>query len=344
MRGFNHSDDAPHGSFNYDSTTSAISCATQKMAGFQPLPQRGKIQRGPAVLAARLLLSAVLPAWLLWAAPPASAGRPAAGAAPERVVSLVPAITETLFAVGAGDQVAAVSRYCNFPPEVSGLPRVGSFLAPAVEAVIALSPDLVLTSPSPGNRSAVETLRRAGVRVEVVAEGSASISEALATIGRVADLAGHHDEGRRLVAKIAAEIDAVRARVGGRPRPRAVVVVGRKPLILAGPDSYLGELLEVAGADNVARAVGGKWPRTSLEFLLSAAPEVIIDASMEQDASAGRGRVLDRWRRYESLPAVRSGRVFAAGDDLFLRPGPRLGRAAEALARWIHPDESGAAD
>ncbi len=335
MRGFNHSDDVPHGSFNYDCTTSEIFSATQKIPEFSPLPQCGKTRRArPGLLAAILCLAV--------AAAPCQAGEIPV---PRRIVSLVPAITETLFAVGAGKQVLAVSRYCNFPREAATRPKVGSFLVPAVEAVIALEPDLVLISPSPGNLSAVETLRRAGVRVEVVPEGSASISEALATMERVADLARHHDEGRRLVAGIRARIDAVRARVRGRPRPRGVVVVGRQPLILAGPDSYLGELLETAGADNLARSVGGKWPRTSLEFLLSASPEVIIDASMDGGSERPDGeRVLARWRRYSSLPAVAAGRVFAAGDDLFLRPGPRLGAAAEALARWIHPETNGAAD
>ncbi len=314
MRGFTNSDDAPHDSFKSKGTTGPLCAAT----GNFRLPRCGI-----ALAVAAVLTTCPLPA--------TAGGGPALG--PRRIVSLVPAVTETLFAVGAGQQVVGVSSYCNYPPEVKGLPQVGSFVSPAVELVLSLRPDLVLTSPTPGNRNAVDTLRRAGLRVEVVPEGSGSLEETFEMIEKVAVLAGHGAEGKHLVARMRADFDRLANRFAAGPRVKTLVVVGRRPLVVAGPDSYLDDLVKLAGGANAARPLGGKWPRTNIEFVLASAPDVIVDASMAGGATPSSGP----WMRYPAIPAVRNGRVYRAADDRLLRPGPRLVEAAEQLGRWLHP-------
>jgi iron complex transport system substrate-binding protein len=247
---------------------------------------------------------------------------------------LTPSVTETLFALGRGTAVVGVSRYCDYPPAVAALPKVGSFLTPVVEAVAALEPTLVLTSPSPGNREPVSALERVGVRVVAVPEGSGSIAEVLAAIGAVAAAVGAVDEASRLVEAINAELAQVEARVRNRPVVPAAIVVGRDPLVLAGPDSYLGDLLRRVGGANVAQDIGGKWPRMGLEYLVQAAPHVIVDLGMGSEREADRGR----WARLEGVPAVRDGRVHFDNTSVLLHPGPRLGRQALLLARLLHPD------
>jgi iron complex transport system substrate-binding protein len=263
-------------------------------------------------------------------------GQPEASvaAAPRRIVSLTPSVTEAVFALGAGASVVAVSDYCDFPPEAASLPRVGSFLAPNIERVIGLEPDLVLTSPSPGNRTSVEAIERAGVRVGVVSEGSRSLEDAFGALSETARLVGRDERGRALLADIRAKLAEVGSRVAGHAPTRVAMVVDFDPLVLAGSASYLGELITLAGGANVADALGGQWPRSSWEFLLVAAPAVIIDLS--QAARTGDG--LARWRRFGEIPAVRDGRVHAGEGALLLRPGPRLAAGAESIARVLHPE------
>jgi len=255
-------------------------------------------------------------------------------AVPKRVISLTPSVTETLYALGVGDRLVGVSEECDEPAAARELPRVGTFLAPVVERVLSLEPDLVIASPSPGNRNAVQAIERAGVRVAVVSEGSGSLADVRTSIRETAAAVGHEAEGRDLVAALDVTLDEIRARVARGDRPRTVVLVGLEPLVLAGPDSYLGELVAIGGGANVA-GLGGKWPRVGWEFLVSARPEVVIDASGAHGSADPSAR---RWRDFPDIPAVRADRIHAVTGDLLLRPGPRTARAAREIASVIHPE------
>jgi iron complex transport system substrate-binding protein len=261
------------------------------------------------------------------ATPGVSAGR---DAVPARIVSLAPSVTETLFALGAGPRVVAVSDFCDYPPEVLALPKIGSFVMPSVEAIIAQHPDVVIGAPSPGNHEAVLALRRLGIRVEAPdpehLQGLPDAIRVIATAG------GVPAAGERLVTEIERGMNAVRARVAALPPRRVLMAIGRDPLVAVGPGSFLGELLVEARAINVAPA--GPWPHVNVEYIVAQDPEVIIDSSMgtEQNAAAGF------WERLPSLAAVRTGRVHAFRSLRVLRPGPRLPQAFEDLARLIHPE------
>ncbi|MFQ5479136.1 MAG: ABC transporter substrate-binding protein [Candidatus Binatia bacterium] len=254
------------------------------------------------------------------------------------MVSLVPSVTETLFALGAGSLVVGVSDRSDLPAEAGRVARVGTFVSPLTEVVLALEPDLVITSPSPGNENSVRAMRRAGVSVLVVEDGR--IEEVRRAVTEIAQALGRREQGGRLLERMAAEIAQARRLARGRGRPRVAAVVGRRPLVLAGPASYLGELVELAGGSNVAAPLGGAWPRVSWEFLLATSPEVILDLSMG-DESATREELVERWERFDSMAAVASGRVYGSLGDLLLRPGPRLGEAALALARLFHHSSDG---
>jgi iron complex transport system substrate-binding protein len=262
-----------------------------------------------------------------------------AATAPARIVSLVPAITETLFALEIGSRVVGVSAYCDHPPETRTLPKVGSFTEPVAETIVALRPDLVLTSPSPGNETTVRAIERTGVRVAVV-QSEGGLREARSAILEVARVVGAGAAGEALVARIDARLDAVRQAAATLPRPTAAIVVGREPLVLAGPGSYLGELLALAGGANVADALGGRWPRVGMEFLVASRPEVLVDLSVGMGDAPDDEDAARAWASMPSLPAVASGRVLRDRDALMLRPGPRLADAAEALFRALHPAAS----
>jgi iron complex transport system substrate-binding protein len=261
---------------------------------------------------------------------------PAARGGSDRIVSLAPSVTEILFGLGAGDRLVGVCGQCNWPAEVEQLPRVGGYLAPSVEAVLAVEPGLVVVVPSPGNREAVRAVERAGVPVLVV--GDRTLDDLRGAIRAIAAALGDPERGEALVARIDGELEAVRRRVAGLPSRRVLLVVGHRPLIVAGGGTLQDELLRIAGGTNVAADVGQAFPQIATEVVVERAPDVILDAAMGTE-EGGR----DLFAPLTSVPAVANGRVVAIQPDALFRAGPRVGEAAAALARVIHPDAPPAA-
>jgi iron complex transport system substrate-binding protein len=255
---------------------------------------------------------------------------PVAGAA-RRIVVLAPSATETVFALGVGDRVVGVCGQCDYPAEAAALPKVGGYLSPSVESVLAATPDLVIAVPSPGNREAVRAIERAGVRVLVVQDRR--LEDLWSSIETIAGALDIPAAGERLTTDLRAALDAVRTRVAGRPRARVLLVVGHSPLIVAGGGTLQGELLDVAGGENVAGDVGSAWPQVSPELVVARAPDVIVDAAMGTEAGAR-----DLFAGLTTVPAIANGRIEAVSSDAIFRAGPRVATGAALLADAIHPD------
>lgn len=250
----------------------------------------------------------------------------------ERIVSLAPSVTEIVFALGASDRLVGVCDFCDYPPEVDAIRRIGSFRRPSIEAIVALRPDLVIAVRGPATMGTIATVRRIGVDVLIIEDTTlTAVWQAIDDIGR---RTGKTKAAAELAASMRARFDAVRARVAGAPRRRVLVVVGQTPLIVAGGSTFVDELIRMAGGTNIAAALGQAWPRLSLEIVLARAPEVIIDSALSHEDGADPGL----WARFPALPAVRDGRVHAYKSFAALRGGPRLVEAAEAFSRLIHPE------
>lgn len=263
-----------------------------------------------------------------------------------RIVSLVPNVTEILFAIGAGPQVAGVSSYDDFPPETKALPRVGALLDPDTERIFALRPDLVIVY---GSQTELEgQFARAGIRV--YAYRHAGIGNVLQTIRDVARLAGRTADGDRAVRDLQAQLDTVRARVRGRPRPRTMLVIGRdtgalRGVYVSGGVGFLHELLDIAGGDDLFADIKRESVQPSNETMIVRAPDVIVElwpGSQPSAETLQRERAV--WNLLASVPAVRNNRVHLLYGDYLLAAGPRLGRAADTLARALHPDAFPVAD
>ena len=242
-----------------------------------------------------------------------------------RVVTLAPSLTEVVLALGAADRLVGVSRF-DERPEVSRLPRVGGFVDPSVEAVMALHPDLVLAQPGPGNRRAVETMAALGAPVLLLPLGT--VADVLAAERAAGQALGRAKQGEAL----ARELEATRARIRERARLRSPVrvllVYGFEPLVVAGPGGFADELLADAGAVNVAADAASPYPVYSVERALRSRPDVILDAA---DAPAGRDRL-------RALPGLHEARWAEVPGQALLHPGPALGRGLEQLFRLLHPE------
>lgn len=282
---------------------------------------RGR-RHAAGVLAAALLVGGCAPE------PPPQ--RPAA----RRVVVLAPSLTEVVYALGEGDRVVGVCAQCDHPAPATRLPKVGGYLAPSTEAILGLRPDLVLVVPSPGNREAVRAVERVGVRVLVTADRT--LDDLWQAIAAVAEVLGAPDRGAGLIAGIRADLEAVRVRVAGAPTRRVLLVVGHRPLIVAGGGTLQDELVRIAGGVNVAADVGAAFPQIPMELVIARAPDVILDAAMGTEAG---GRAL--FAPFDTVPAVRQGRIVTLSPDALFRAGPRVAEAAALLAAAIHPEAAG---
>jgi iron complex transport system substrate-binding protein len=257
-----------------------------------------------------------------------------------RIVSLVPALTEMLFAVGAGPQVVGVSSYDDFPPEVQSRARVGALLDPDTERILSLKPDLVIVYASQIELEA--QFARVGIRVYQYRH--AGIANVMQTIRELGDVTGHKDESDRVARQLQAQLDAVRLRVRGRPRPRTMLVIGRDAMALrgvfvSGGIGFLHELLDVAGGDDVFADIKREAVQPSSETMLVRAPQVIIEMHPGDEPSP---EILQKeravWSVLPSVPAVRNGRVYLLYNSALMSPGPRIAQTAEAFARVLHPD------
>jgi iron complex transport system substrate-binding protein len=254
---------------------------------------------------------------LLLAAGPRQHLGPPPPAQVQRVVTLAPSLSEVVLALGAGGRLVGVTRFDD-DPRTAGVPRIGGYNDPQPEAVLAVRPDLVIAEPAPANRGPVETLARLGIAVEAFPLATvADIEQAIAGIG---DLLGLHDKGLAL----RSEMETARARFRqaskGERRPRALLVFGLGPLVVAGPRSFAGELLDDAGGENAAGANQKPFFRLSAEAAVQMAPEVVILCGVE--APAGRA----------PLPGLEKVRVEKLRSTALLHPGPRLPEALDDLA------------
>jgi iron complex transport system substrate-binding protein len=256
-----------------------------------------------------------------------------------RIISLVPALTEMLFAIGAGPQMIAVSSYDDFPPEVKTLPRVGALLDPDVERILTLRPDLVVTY---GSQGALEVqLASAGIRTFSYRHGG--IDAVFQTMRDLGTAAGRAMEADRTAREVEKQLDEVRARVRGRARPSVLLVFGREPqtlrqLYVSGGVGFLHDMLQIAGGTNVFADVPRESVQPSHETLLTRGPDVILEIHATRPVTgADLARERAAWSTLASVPAVRNGRIHFLNGDYLVVPGPRVGLATEALARALHP-------
>lgn len=262
---------------------------------------------------------------------------------PQRIVSTAPSITEMLYALGLGDRVAGVTRFCRYPPEAQKKPKIGDYVNPNLEAIAALKPDLVIVQTNPVRLA--ERLRT--LRLKVLEIDQHDIAALYESIHLVGDATGSSARAAQLIASIRGGLESVHERAGHFEATPMMLVIGRTPgrldgLIVAGATSYLNEVIETAGGENVFRDARAAYPQVSLEEVLARNPRVIVDMGDMGDNVAitpeQRRETIALWQRLPSLAAVRDHRIFPISMDGFLVPGPRVVDAARALLAMLHPE------
>lgn len=264
-------------------------------------------------------------------------------AQPQRIVSTAPSITELLYAVGLGDRVVGVTRFCRYPPEAQKKTRIGDYINPNLEAIAALKPDLVIVQTNPVRLT--QRLEALHLRVlEINQENIAAIYNSIRVVGHAT---GASARATQLIDSIRGQLEQMRARAAPLRRTRVMFVVGRSPnrlegLIVAAKNSYLNEVIELAGGASVFHDAAASYPAVSLEEVMARNPEVIIDMGDMSGTVNVTGEhkraVLALWNRVPFLSAVKQHRVFAVASDIYVTPGPRVVDAARAIFEMLHPE------
>jgi iron complex transport system substrate-binding protein len=264
---------------------------------------------------------------------------PATAQRPARIISVIPAVTEMLFAVGAGPQVVAVGSFDRYPPEVAKLERVGALLDPDLERILALKPDLVVVYGS--QTELQQQLERAGIPYYSYRHGG--LPHVTRTIRDLGKTVGHAEQAERVADRIDERLRELQKKTAGRPTPATLVVMNREALALravyaSGGTGFLNDMLTIAGGRNVFADISRESVQASSELIIARKPEVIVEVRVGEMADDQRARELDVWRRLTSVPAVRSNRVFLLTDERTVIPGPRVAEGAELIARALHPE------
>ena len=246
-----------------------------------------------------------------------------------RIVSLNPSLTAILVAIGARDQIVGVDDFsARAQPEVADLPRVGGLYNPSLEAVVALEPDLVVYVPSAEQRDFRARLEALGI--SRLALNPVDFDDVVASIETLGQRVGRAEAASaRTDAIREMRLQAERA-TRDLPPARVVLVLQREPLFVAGPGSFVDDMLQAVGAANLAAELEATWPRASREWLLAAGPDVLLDASHDPASAEAY------WARWSSLPAVTGDRVHRLPEGVATLPGPYLDEALLALLEAVH--------
>lgn len=247
----------------------------------------------------------------------------------QRIVSLKPNITEILFALGAGDRVVGVTTWCNYPEATQKLPKVGDYLRAFPEQVVAVHPDLIIGSQENSAREPTLQLERMGFKTALFP--FTTLDETLQSIRGIGQLIGEDAASEKMARKLEENLTQLRKTAGRTPPTSALVVVGHRPLIVAGHQTFLGQLFPTLGLHNVIEAGSLPYPQLNTENLMALNPAIILDLTMGTE-SGGHDPF---WQRYPQLQAVRDGHVIAVNMDEF-RAGPRLGKSLHQLAAQLH--------
>lgn len=251
---------------------------------------------------------------------------------PKRIISLAPNVTEILFSLSLGGNIVGVTNYCNYPREARNKQRIGGFVNPSIEKIVALRPDLIIATADGNRRQTVMQIEKLGIPVYVI--NPATLDGLYKNILAIARLAGCPREGRRLVNTLRSRQKRIVEKVRGLSRKSVFFQVGINPVISVGGDTFINELISLAGGKNIYAQESRRYPRCSLESILSQNPDIIIIST------AGRREEYEEakryWRQWPTLTAVKKNHIFWIDPDLINRPSPRVLDALETLANLLH--------
>jgi iron complex transport system substrate-binding protein len=252
----------------------------------------------------------------------------------QRIVSLAPSLTETIYALGLQDRLVGDTDYCDFPADAQKKTKVGGAINPSLEQIVALRPDLVLVTKSLNRLETVNSLD--GLGIPTYATDPHTVQEIVSSTQRLADVLGVPEVGATLRADLEHHVSDLQQRLSGLPPRRVLFIVWSDPLISVGKGTFIADAMRLAGAISIVDSAQD-WPHMSLEEVVRLQPEFLVFAASHSDSGQNDFDVLAERPGWRGLDAVRN-RRFAVISDAVNRTTPRIVSAIEDLARQLHPE------
>ena len=246
----------------------------------------------------------------------------------ERAVSLAPNLTESIFAVGAGDRLVGVTSFCNYPADASVIQKVGDTISPNMETIVALKPNIVFVSTASQIETFTKTLENQNIAVYVT--NPKNLGGVLSNLKQLGDILGTSAQAENLISDLQKRITAVENKVKGVSQTKVFVQISKEPLFTIGKESFLTEIIERAGGVSVTKNVETAYPKLSKETALALNPEAIILSDSDDNKEPNEV--------FKNSPALQNDRVFKINADLLSRPAPRIVDALERIAKDLHPE------
>jgi iron complex transport system substrate-binding protein len=253
---------------------------------------------------------------------------------PTRIIALAPSITEIIYDLGQEKRLVGVTQYSTYPSEAESLPRIGSYIRPDIEKIVALKPDFCLATKDGNPKHIVDKIVSLGIPVYVI--NPRNLQQIMDTITRLGSLLGAEKAAADLVINMEKRIGKVQIQVKkGTHKPRVFFQIDAEPLFSAGTNTFIHELIELAGGINTA-AGEVAYPRYSWEDIIVLQPEIVLISSMAGGLSPEY--LIESWEKWNLLSAVKNDKIFVVDAELFDRPTPRLVDGLEVIAAIIHPE------
>jgi iron complex transport system substrate-binding protein len=256
---------------------------------------------------------------------------------PARIVSLAPNLTEILFALGLGEQIVAVSNDSDYPLKAANKKKIGTFWQPNTEAILAARPELVVALWFEQHKAVADSLKRLGYRILTLK--IEKIDELLTAIQKIGDATDRKPQAEQLLKKLSSQLNELQLKLGSAKKVKVLWVVQAEPLRVAGRNTFINELIELAGGENAIGNTLQQYPPIGAEEILTCGAETIIQSAMGTGNMAEQQKAAEIfWSRYANLPAVKNNRIYVVEPDTVTRLGPRLYQGVELIARCLHPN------
>lgn len=247
---------------------------------------------------------------------------------PSRIISLAPSITEILFYLDLGDRVVGVTDFCNYPEEARKKPSIGFIISPDIEKIVSLKPDLVFATAEGNRPDVVDTLKRVGIKVYVL--DPHNFEDIFREVLSIGELTGQTETAREKVRDLRAKIETIKKRAEGMKRVKILYLTSIDPMISAGPGSFIHDLIEIAGGENMAAQLSTRYPRIQMEEIIMRDPEVILGPpDIIENVRAWK-------RKWDKISAVRNNQIYSIDPDIISRPGPRIVEGLKQVFQYIH--------
>jgi len=255
----------------------------------------------------------------------------------DRIVSMAPNLTEILFALGLEDNIAGVTIHSDYPPAAEKKPKMGTFWQPNIEAVIAAEPDLVITLGFEQQRNLAKRLKASGCRILSV--NIEKVSDLFGAIEKIGEATKTTQKADQLILDIKKELDGLAAMFDPTELMRVLWVIQTEPLRVAGRDTFVNEIITLAGGENAIGPTLHQYPPIGTEQLYSCGADVIITpAQGREELSIQQQKALKFWNRFKGVPAVKNQRIYVIDPGPVSRLGPRLPKAVENVAECLRPE------